>query len=129
MAQKPLNGNEEEGLSEDGEVALVPALMEVDGSEASPMKAALEELEALRAVFHETLQSYAARIEGEIGTVQDVVKSLLGEEKIPEAKLRDLRDMLTLLRSTQVKTDKGRRKDLKKIDSVVGDLTMLIENW
>lgn len=103
--------------------------MEVDGSEASPMKAALEELEALRAVFHETLQSYAARIEGEIGTVQDVVKSLLGEEKIPEAKLRDLRDMLTLLRSTQVKTDKGRRKDLKKIDSVVGDLTMLIENW
>jgi len=129
VAQKPLNGNEEEGLSEDGEVALVPALMEVDGSEASPMKAALEELEALRAVFHETLQSYAARIEGEIGTVQDVVKSLLGEEKIPEAKLRDLRDMLTLLRSTQVKTDKGRRKDLKKIDSVVGDLTMLIENW
>jgi t-SNARE complex subunit (syntaxin) len=37
--------------------------------------------------------------------------------------------MLTLLRNRQLKPDKGRRKDLKKIESVVNDLTMLIENW
>jgi t-SNARE complex subunit (syntaxin) len=34
-----------------------------------------------------------------------------------------------LLRHRQLKPDKGRRKDLKKIESVVSDLTMLIENW
>ena len=34
-------------------------------------------------------------------------------------KIRDLRDMLTLLRHRQLKPDKGRRKDLKKIESVV----------
>ena len=44
-------------------------------------------------------------------------------------KIRDLRDMLTLLRHRQLKPDKGRRKDLKKIESVVDDLAMLIENW
>ena len=37
--------------------------------------------------------------------------------------------MLTLLRHRQIKADKGRRKDLKKIESVVNDLAMLIENW
>ncbi len=37
--------------------------------------------------------------------------------------------MLMLLRNASLKTDKGRRKDLKKIDSLIADLTMLTENW
>jgi hypothetical protein len=45
------------------------------------------------------------------------------------AKIRDLRDMLTMLNHRQVKADKGRRKDLKKMESIVKDLGMLIENW
>jgi len=54
---------------------------------------------------------------------------LTGAKKVPPAKMRDLRDMLTLLRKFSIKPEKGRRKDLKKIDALVGDLTMLIEQW
>jgi uncharacterized protein YfkK (UPF0435 family) len=103
--------------------------MEVDGTEASPMKAVAEELAHLRASFRETLEAYATRIDSEIAQVEEVIRAELGNEKISAAKLRDLRDMLTLLRHTRFKSEKGRRKDLKKIDSLVGDLAMLIENW
>ena len=37
--------------------------------------------------------------------------------------------MLTLLRNSGVKPEKGRRKDLKKLDSISDDLTMMVENW
>ena len=103
--------------------------MKPDGTDASPMKAVLEELDSLRVTLRETLACYSGRLENEINSVRETVQNELGNEKISHAKLRDLRDMLTLLRNTQIKTEKGRRKDLKKIDSIVGDLMLLIENW
>jgi hypothetical protein len=101
--------------------------MKNDGSEASPSKAVVSELQDLRAELRESASSYAARLDAEIERVRKVVEAAGGNSS--SAKIRDLRDMLTLLRHRQLKPDKGRRKDLKKIESVVNDLTMLIENW
>ncbi len=93
------------------------------------MKAVVEELDMLRSDFRAALESYAARIEGEITAAQKTVLAELNRKKNSQSKLRDLRDMLTILRKFSIKPEKGRRKDLKKIDSLVGDLTLLIENW
>lgn len=101
--------------------------MKSDGSEASPSKAVMSELQDLRAELREAASSYAARLDAEIERVRVAVEAAGGDTS--GAKIRDLRDMLTLLRHRQVKADKGRRKDLKKIESVVSDLAMLIENW
>jgi hypothetical protein len=101
--------------------------MNSDGSEASPVKAVVSELQDLRAELRESASSYAARIDAEIERVRLTVESAGGN--FSGSKIRDLRDMLTLLRHRQIKADKGRRKDLKKIESIVSDLTMLIENW
>jgi hypothetical protein len=101
--------------------------MKNDGSEASPSKAVASELQDLRAELRESASSYAARLDAEIERVRQAVETVGGNSS--GAKIRDLRDMLTLLRNRQLKPDKGRRKDLKKIESVVNDLTMLIENW
>ncbi len=101
--------------------------MKNDGSEASPSKAVVSELQDLRAELRESASSYAARLDAEIERVCKAVESAGGNSSGP--KIRDLRDMLTLLRHRQLKPDKGRRKDLKKIESVVDDLAMLIENW
>ena len=43
--------------------------------------------------------------------------------------LYDLRDMTTLLRTLDVKPLAGRRKDLKKIESLVDELRLLVERW
>lgn len=99
------------------------------GAEDSPIPSVLQELERLKASVHETLVQYELRMAEEINAVRDVLEKQLRQPKLSHAKLRDIRDMLTLLRHVQVKADKGRRKELKKLESVVGDLTMLIENW
>ncbi len=101
--------------------------MKSDGSEASPSKAVVSELQDLRAELREAASSYAARLDAEIERVRAAVESSAGDAA--GSKVRDLRDMLTLLRHRQIRADKGRRKELKKIESVIGDLAMLIENW
>ncbi len=103
--------------------------MEAEAPEASPAKSVSEELDALRAEFRSALSAYASRIEEEIGAIQAAANTIAAKKKIPAAQLRDLRDMLTVLRKFSIKPEKGRRKDLKKIDALVGDLTMLIEHW
>jgi hypothetical protein len=108
---------------------LLLVLMKKDVTEASPMKAVLEELDNLEKVFRETLEKYAARLEAEIATVREKVVLEQEKKKVPNTRLHELRDMLTLLHQAQAKVDKGRRKDLKKIDGIIGDLAMLSEKW
>jgi len=103
--------------------------MDGDDKEASPMKAVAEEVRALRTAFRETVDGYAARMDQDIVRIETAMNALTEQSKISGSKIRDMRDMLTLLRRTQVKSGKGRRKDLKKMDSLVSDLLMLIENW
>jgi len=102
--------------------------MKSDEMEASPAKSVLKELETLRGLLKETLAAYGTRLDEELQKIGGTVEAK-AQEKISQARLRDMRDMLTLLRTLQVKPDKGRRKDLKKLDSVIGDLSMLIEHW
>ena len=45
------------------------------------------------------------------------------------SEIHDLRDMLTLLRTLEVRPEAGRRKDLKKIETLVEDLRLLSERW
>ncbi len=103
--------------------------MHVDDKESSPANSAVLELDRLRALFREAIDQYALRIDLEISKVQEKVAEQTSKPKIPATKLRDLRDMLTILRNTQIKSEKGRRKDIKKIDAMVGDLQLLTENW
>ncbi len=97
--------------------------------EASPVKAVIEELESLRASSRAAIEAYAARLDTEIEEVRTKIEGDQNRKKIAPAKLRDLRDMLTVLRKFSISPEKGRRKDLKKLDSLVGDLTMLTEKW
>lgn len=100
-----------------------------DETEASPMKSVLQDLETFRSLLKVSITAYSARLDDEISCVRTRVEALGAAEKLPAGKLRDLRDMMTLLRHVEIKPEKGRRKDLKKLDSVVGDLSLLVENW
>jgi hypothetical protein len=48
------------------------------------------------------------------------------ERDLPKAQIRDLGDMISLVRRLDGKTTKGRRRDLKKIDSTLSDLRELM---
>jgi len=116
-------------LQASGTPASIAAPMDPQTLEASPAKSVTEALGALQDEFRVALQAYAARIDEDISRVQHAVLTEAAKKKLAPAKLRDLRDMLTLLRKTPIKAGKGRRKELKKIDDLIADLTMLIEHW
>jgi len=97
--------------------------------DASPAKSLARELRTLKRDLRVVSRHYIQRIEAELAEVQEAVSQLEATEEIPSNRIRDLRDMLILLRRLQIKPDKGRRKDLKKIDSTVGDLRLFLDNW
>ncbi len=118
--------------------------------EASPFKSATGELDALRKAFRTACRHYAERVDMEIIRLRERVataaeayhgddqvkaaagtrgRSRAGHAADPNSQLRDMRDMLTVLRTLEVKPLDGRRRDLKKIEATVEDLRMLIERW
>lgn len=110
--------------------------------QASPFKSAAEELDALRKTLRAACQQFAKRLDMEIIRVRERV-AVAGEQHTASAKndavkrvvvpgssqLYDVRDMITLLRTLEVKPTAGRRKDLKKIESLVDELRLLVERW
>src|ERR1700722_508508 len=102
---------------------------ENDEVNASPMKSAGEELDFLRKVFREIIASYSARVEGEIAQIREAVTHEEKKKKLSSSRLRDARDIITLIRTLDVKSEKGRRRDLKKIDLLLEELNRFVENW
>ena len=96
---------------------------------ASPMKSAGEELDFLRKMFREIIASYSHRIEGEIVQIREAVGAEEKKKKLSSSRLRDARDIITLIRTLDVKTEKGRRRDLKKIDTLLEELNRFVESW
>ena len=103
--------------------------MKADTTEASPTKAIAEELEILRTLLRGTVAHYLSRLEGEIDALENVVNYVQEKNKIDSGKLRDMRDMLTVLRQAESKATKGRRKDIKKIENTLEDLRIITEHW
>lgn len=102
---------------------------EPDNVNVSPMKSAGEELDFLRKTFRDIVASYSARIEGEIARIREAVAAEEKKKKLPASRLRDARDIITLIRTLEVKVEKGRRRDLKKIDLLIEELNRFVENW
>lgn len=97
---------------------------------ALPFKTVSEELTFLRKTFRDLASAYSAQLEGEIAHVQTVVqRDSESKKKLPGTRVSDLRDMLMLLRSLEVKPTKGRRRDLKKVENLIEELRMIIERW
>jgi hypothetical protein len=97
--------------------------------EVSPMKSLAEELDFVRKSFRESIDVYSTRVETQLTLIRDAVLHQAKSTKLPSAHLRDLRDMITLCRTLDLKPEKGRRKDLKKIDTLVEELQLMVQNW
>ncbi|CAN5549295.1 hypothetical protein BH20VER3_BH20VER3_02290 [soil metagenome] len=86
----------------------------------------LSDLNSLRRTLRSTGRAYLRRLEAELDEVTAWAHTRPGGRELPKARIRDLGDMITLVRKIDVKPLKGRRRDLKKIDATVGDLRELI---
>jgi len=92
------------------------------------MKSLAEELAFVRKSFRESIEVYSARVETQLTQIRDTVLEQAKKETTP-AQIRDLRDMITLCRTLDLKPEKGRRKDFKKIDTLMEELHLMIQKW
>ena len=97
---------------------------------ALPFKTVSEELTFLRKTFRELVGAYSGQLEAEIAYLQTTVQSdAESKKKLPGSRASDLRDVLMLLRSLEVKPSKGRRRDLKKVENLIEELRTIIDRW
>jgi hypothetical protein len=96
--------------------------------DVSPAKSLLTDLVRLRRTLRRTGHAYLRRLEAELDEVAAWAHERAEERNLPKSRVRDLGDMITLVRKIDGKQEKGRRRDLKKIDMTVADLRELMSN-
>ena len=92
----------------------------------SPARLLESELEKLRRDLRATVRAYAARLEIALAESRAALASSKPAEELSREQLHQLRDLTILVRKRKLKPEKGRRKDLRKIDSLIEDLQLLI---
>lgn len=103
--------------------------MSLPDSSASPLKSALEEVDNLTKTFESTLEAYRANVAGDLAEIRERVASEAGRKRRNATVIRDARDLLAVIRLLEVKPEKGRRRDLKKIEAVIEDLQQITRHW
>lgn len=97
---------------------------------ALPFQTVSEELNFLRKTFRDLVGTYSAHLEAEIAQIQATVTAdAESKKKLPSSRGTDLRDILMMVRSLEVKPAKGRRRDLKKIENLVEELQAIVDRW
>src|SRR4051812_12705082 len=99
-----------------------------EASDELPIKPLIEQLTFVRQTFREILRHYGSEIETEILRLAKSVATE-AEKKIKCERVHDFRDILMLLRDVEVHPKKGKRRDLKRIESLVKDIRDIVDRW
>ncbi len=94
-----------------------------------PTKATLDGLKTLQKAFRDVFQIYRQEIDNGLAEIIGSVTKEATSKSRSKDNGRDLSEMLILLRGLNVKPAKGRRRDLKKIESTVKDLRDIVARW
>jgi hypothetical protein len=90
--------------------------------EVSPVTMLTDELDAVRRDLRRTIRAYAARLELDLAESIAAVTRYKRAEDLTRERLHDIRDLTIMMRKRKLKPEKGRRKDVRKLDSLIRDL-------
>ena len=99
---------------------------EIAKHDISPARSLLSDLVGLRRTVRSAGRAYISRLEAEIDEIAAWANERAREDQLPKRRIRDLGDMITLIRKLDGKASKGRRRDLKRLDATIEDLRQLI---
>ncbi len=94
--------------------------------ESSPVTMLESELHALHRDLRIIAKAYIARLENDLIVCLAVLRSCGPIEHVSRGMLHQIRDLTIVVRNRKLKPEKGRRKDLRKIDSLIVDLVSAI---
>ncbi|HJY53357.1 MAG TPA: hypothetical protein VKD89_04975 [Candidatus Udaeobacter sp.] len=95
--------------------------------EVSPVTMLTDELDAVRRDLRRTIRAYAARLELDLAESIAVVTRYKRAEDLSRERLHDIRDLTIMMRKRKLKPEKGRRKDVRKLDSLIRDLRSIAQ--
>ena len=90
--------------------------------EVSPVTMLTEELDAVRRELRRTIRAYAVRLELDLAESIAAVTRYKRAEDLSRERLHDIRDLTIMMRKRKLKPEKGRRKDVRKLDLLIHDL-------
>ena len=91
-------------------------------SEVTPVTMLERELAALRRDLRMTIRAYAARLEIDLAESAKAVGAAKNGEDLSRERLHDIRELMILVRNRKLKPQNGRRKDVRKLDSIIRDV-------
>jgi hypothetical protein len=87
------------------------------------------EISALRRDLRVTSRAYVSRLESELAATATALQSYGPVEELSKERLHRVRDLTIMVRNRRLKPEKGRRKDLRQLDTLISDLQPLVENF
>ena len=90
---------------------------------------ARQQLLLVNGLLDEVARNYLARLHREIAELVRALEKKQAEPGFSRRELKDLNKMLEQIAHLQINPERGRRKDLKKIDALIGDLQSTIDKW
>ena len=94
--------------------------------ESTPVTMLEFELHALHRDLRKIAKAYVARLENDLLVCLVALRSYGPIEHVSREMLHQIRDLTIIVRNRKLKPEKGRRKDLRKIESLIGDLVSTI---
>jgi hypothetical protein len=94
--------------------------------ESSPLTMLESELHALHRDLRTIAKAYIARLENDLLVCVAALRSYGPVDNVSREMLHQIRDLTIVVRTRKLKPQKGRRKDLRKIDSLIVDLVSTI---
>jgi hypothetical protein len=90
---------------------------------------ARQQLLLLNGLLDEVARNYVARLHREISELIRVLEKKQAGSNFTRRELKDLEKILKQIAHLQINPERGRRKDLKKIDALIGELQSTVEKW
>ena len=80
----------------------------------------------INGLLDEVSRNYVARLHREI---VELTRALEAASRDGTSRDKDLRAILKRIEHLQIDPERGRRKDLKKIDTLIGEVQAVVETW
>lgn len=90
---------------------------------------AMRKLRELDQQLNDVNAAYLDRLHREVEVLMATVKTRGGRDRLKRNESRDLDKISTWLDELEVKPEKGRRKDLHKIDKLIGKIQSVLDGW
>lgn len=98
-------------------------------SSQPPSRELVTALRALRILVREIGGNYLAGLQSDLAHIEQTVREAESGKTRPRKRAAHMGRLLDKLKRLDVKPNKGRRRDLKRIEKLIGQMTDVVDGW